>query len=125
MRGHGSKFGRKKEEAVLALMTSRNMEEAATAINISKVTLQRWVKLPEFKAAYLEARRAAVIQANARLQQASSAAASTLLRIMMDPQAPAAARVRAAGRVLDGATKGLETEDLEVRLSALERGLME
>ena len=29
MKGHGTKFGRKKEEAIAALLTQRNIEEAA------------------------------------------------------------------------------------------------
>ncbi|HXS99015.1 MAG TPA: hypothetical protein VN736_30680 [Candidatus Limnocylindrales bacterium] len=120
MTGHGSKFGRKKEEAIHALLSSRSVEDAAEAAGVARTTLLRWLKVPEFQAAYREARRAAVSQANARLQQASSAAAATLLRIMLDPQAPAAARVRAATRVLDAARYTLESEDLEVRLSALE-----
>ena len=121
MEGHGTKFGRKKEAAVAALLTQRNIEEAAHAAGIGKQTLLRWLKLPEFQAAYREARRAAVSQSNARLQQASSAAVSTLLKIMVDPSAPASARVRAADRILERGKQGLETEDLEVRLTALEQ----
>ena len=29
MKGHGAKFGRKKEEAIVALLTQRNIDEAA------------------------------------------------------------------------------------------------
>jgi hypothetical protein len=119
--GHGSKFGRKKEAAIAALLTQRNVEEAARAAGIGKQTPVRWLKVPEFHAAYLEARRAAVSQSNARLQQASSAAVSTLLKIMVDASAPAAARVRAADRVLDHSQRAIESEDIEVRLAALEQ----
>jgi hypothetical protein len=121
MAGHGSKFGRKKEEAIAGLLAQRNVEEAARAAGIGKQTLIRWLKLPEFKAAYLEARRAAVSQSTARLQQASSAAVATLLKIMVDANAPAGARVRAADRVLERANQGIQNEDLEVRIAALER----
>jgi len=121
MKGHGSKFSRKKEEAIQALCTQRNVEEAARAAGIGKQTLIRWLKLPEFQSAYLEARRAAMFQANARLQQVSSAAVSTLARIMVDPSAPASARVRAADCILARGNQGLENEDLDVRLAALER----
>jgi transposase-like protein len=100
MVGHGSKFGRKKEAAIMALLTQRNIEEAARVAGIGKQTLIRWLKLAEFQAAYREARRAAVSQANARMQQACSAAVSTLLKIMVDPSAPAAVRIRAADRIL-------------------------
>lgn len=120
MVGHGSKFGRKKEEAVAALLTQRNIEEAARTAGIGTQTLIRWQKIPEFQSAYREARRAAVAQSNARLQNASSAAVSTLLKIMVDVNAPAAARVRAADRVLDRAGRAIEIDDIEVRVAALE-----
>lgn len=121
MRGHGSKFGRKKEEAIAALLTQRNVEEAARVAGIGTQTLNRWMKVPEFEAAYREARRAAVSQSNARLQQASSAAVSTLLKIMVDPSAPSSTRVRAADRILDRAKQAIEFDDIQARLAALER----
>ena len=121
MKGHGSKFGRKQEEAVAALLSQRNVEEAARIAGIAPKTLLRWLKEPEFDAAYRTARRAAFSQSIARLQQASSAAVSTLLKVMVDTNAPAASRVRAADCVLDHASKAIEIEDIEVRVSELER----
>src|ERR1035437_432110 len=119
--GHGTKFGRKKEEAIAALLTQRNVEEAARVTGIGTQTLYRWMKEPEFRAAYLEARRAAVAQSNARLQQASSAAVSTLLKIMVDGNTPASTRVRAADSSLDHAKQAFEIDDIQARLNALEQ----
>ena len=79
------------------------------------------MKEPEFEVSYRRARRAAFGQCISRLQQASTAAVSTLLRIMVDPNAPPSTRVRAADSVLDHAAKSIELEDLETRLSELER----
>ncbi len=121
MVGHGTKFGRKKEAAIAALLSQRNIEEAARSIDVVPNTLLRWMKLPEFQEAYREARRAAFGQSIARLQQASSAAVSALLKVMVDANAPAASRVRAADCVLDHAAKGIEIEDIEARLTELER----
>ena len=121
MMGHGTKFGRKKEETIAALLSQRNIEEAARFVNIGTKTLLRWLQLPEFDRAYREARRAAFSQSIARLQQASSAAAATLLKIMVDPTAPAASRIRAADSVLGHAAKAIEIEDIEARVSELER----
>jgi hypothetical protein len=121
MTGHGTKFGRKKEEAVAALLVQRNLEDAARAVGISAKTLLRWMKEPEFDAAYREARRAAFGQSVARLQQASGAAVSTLLKIMVDSTAPASTRVRAADSVLDHSAKSIEIEDIEARVAELER----
>ena len=60
-------------------------------------------------------------QSNARLQQASGVAVSILVKIMVDANSPAAARLRAADRILSGAMRAIEFEDTEVRLAALER----
>jgi hypothetical protein len=46
-----SKFVRKQEDAIAALITHRNTEEAASAVGISAKTL-RWMKEPKFDAAY-------------------------------------------------------------------------
>ena len=121
MTGHGAKFGRKKEEAIAALLTQRNVEDAARAAGIDAKTLLRWMKEPEFETEYRAARRAAFGQAVARLQQASGAAVSTLLKIMVDTNAPASTRVRAADSVLDHSAKAIELEDIEARVSELER----
>lgn len=121
MTGHGSKFGRKQEDAIAALLTQRNVEEAARSINVSPKTLLRWQQVPEFKTAYREARRAAYGQSIARLQQASSAAVSTLLKVMVDANSPASCRVRAADSVLNHGTRAMEIEDIEVRVAELER----
>jgi len=121
MKGHGAKFSRKKEEAIIALLTQRNVDEAAKSIGISTQTLVRWMQVPEFDKAYREARRAAYGQATARLQQATSAAVSTLLKIMVDTNAPPSTRVRAADSVLDHAKQAIEIEDVEVRVAALEQ----
>jgi len=84
MAGRKSMLGRKQEEAIAALLTQRNVEEAARAAGIGTSTLLRWLKLPEFQKAYREARRQAFGQSIARLQQATSAAAATLMKIMVD-----------------------------------------
>ena len=121
MAGHGEKFGRKKEDAIAALLSQRNVEEAARAAGVGTRTLLRWMQLPEFKAAYHKARRDASGQATARLQQGSSAAASTLLKIMVDKDAPASCRLRAADSVLAHAAKAIEIEEIEARVTELER----
>jgi hypothetical protein len=77
--------------------------------------------LPEFQLAYAEARRAAVSQANALLQQATGAASTAILKMMVDPAVPPAVRFRAAECVLNQAQKWIELEDVLVRLEALEQ----
>ena len=48
MKGHGAKYERKKEEAIVALLTQKNIEEAARSIGIGSATLQRSLR-PGFR----------------------------------------------------------------------------
>ena len=121
MTGHGAKFGRKKEEAIAALLTQRNIEEAARSIAVAPNTLLKWMKVPEFQTAYRQARRDAFGQSIARLQQGTSAAATTLLKTMIDSNTPASVKVRAAEAIFNHAAKAIEIEDIEARVSELER----
>jgi hypothetical protein len=120
MKAPGGKFGRKKEEAIAALLTQRNIEEAAKVAGIGATPLLRWLKVPEFQKAYREARRAAFSQSIARLQQGTSAAATTLIKLLLDPNTPASVRARVADSIFDHAAKAIEIEDIEARVSALE-----
>ena len=121
MKGHGTKFGRKQEEAIAALLTARNTEEAAKSIGVSAKTLLRWQKQPEFERAYREARMVGFRQCLARLQQASSPAVTTLLKIMLDPTAPLAVKARCAYYILEQTKKAIETEEIGARVTELER----
>ena len=113
--------GNRQDRIILALLENPTFEKAATAVGITAVTLWRWMRKPEFQDAYRKARREAFSQSIARLQHASNAAVGTLLRVMTDREAPAASRVRAADVVLQTALRGMETEDIEARVSELER----
>ena len=81
----------------------------------------RWQNDPEFQKAYREARRAEHGQAIARLQHATSAAVTTLLKVMVDPNTPPSVKVRAADSVLDHSAKSIELEDIDARLEEVER----
>jgi hypothetical protein len=120
MSGHGGKIKRKLEDAVAAMLTQRNVEEAAREVDVSVATLMRWQKLPEFQVLYREGRRAVYSQAVARLQQGTSAAAATLLKTMIDPATPASVKIRAAEAIFNHAAKAIEIQDIDARLTALE-----
>jgi len=121
MKGHGTKFARKKEEAIAALLSHRTLEDAARAVGVAPNTLLRWQQDPEFDAAFRRARRATYGQTTARLHQASSVAVSAVLKIMVDQSAPASTRLRAADIVLEHTAKAIEIEDIEARVAALEQ----
>jgi transposase-like protein len=121
MKGHGTKFGKKQEAAIAALLTQRTIEEAAKSIGVGTATLLRWQKLPEFANAFRAAKRAAFAQTVARLQYASSAAASVLLKVLLDAATPASTKVRAAESVISHTLKAMEVDDIEARVTELER----
>jgi hypothetical protein len=111
------------EEAVVALLSHRTIEEAAKTIGVTTKTLLRWMKDSVFDAEYRKARRAAFAQAVARLTQASGAAASMLVKMMLDPATPPSVRARVTDSVLAHCGKFMEIDDIEARVSEIERNL--
>jgi hypothetical protein len=122
MAGFKGKLTRRQEEAIAALLSTRGVDEAAKACNTPVRTLYRWLSEPEFDAAYRAARRKAFGQCTARLQHAASAAATTLVKVLLDAGTPASTRVRAAECIISHASKAMEIEDVEARVTALEQG---
>jgi transposase-like protein len=100
MAKQGGKFGRKQEEAIVALLAQPGIDAAARAIGVATRTLLRWHRNAEFRAKYLQARRDVHSQATARLQQATTAAATTMLKLMVDQNVPASG-VRSCLRSID------------------------
>jgi hypothetical protein len=95
-------------------------EEAARAEGIGTATLLRWQKEPEFRKAFREARRTAYSQAVAK---GATAAATTLLKVMLDQGTPASLKVRATECVMNHSSKAIEIEDVEFRVAELERAV--
>ena len=120
MKGHGEKLSRNQERAIAALLIHPTMLAAAATAGVGEVTLWRWLQIPEFKEQYRLARREAVSQAVGHLQSACSVAVLALTDICQDVNSPASARVSAAKTVLELALKGVELEDLAVRVEELE-----
>jgi Psq-like protein len=121
MLGHGAKFEQKMQQAIAALLSHRSIEQAANEVGISATTLQRWMKEGEFQKELRKARRAAFSHAIGRLHDAAGAATSTLLRIMTDSNTPAATRLRAIEIVLEQGAKAATINDLDDRVTKLER----
>ena len=126
MQGFGgrlNKLTRKQENAIAALLSEPTLPAAADKVGVNEVTLWRWLHRSDFLEAYRSARREVVSQATAQLQRVSMVAVSTLAKIMVDPEAPASARVAAARITLDMAFRSVELEDLESRITALEESV--
>ena len=118
------KISSKHERAVAALISEKNIQDAAKHAGINVRTLRRWSVLDEFQKVYREARRQLVQQASARVQGAMGEAVETLKAVMKDKGAPASARVSAARAIIDTGLKASEIEDLTVRVEALEAAML-
>jgi len=122
--GHGQKKSRKQEQLIAALLSHPTVEAAAKAIGIADTTAARWMKAPEFQAAYREVRREAMRQTTARLQEASGEAVEALRKIQRAGESESA-RVSAARTILEQSIKAADLEDVQARLEALEKAVAE
>jgi hypothetical protein len=111
----------RQERAIVALIQQPTIREAAGSLGVNEVTLYRWMREERFEAAYRKARRDAVAQAVARLQESCSTAVGTLLAVMGDGDSSSSSRVSAAKTVLELAFRAFEVEDLEARVTTLEQ----
>jgi len=111
----------KQEKAIPALLASSTLAEAAAKVGITERTLYNWLQEDSFQGEYRRARWQAAGQAIAKLQQISAEAAAALQDVYSNKENPASARVSAARTVLELSIKAVELENLEERLTALER----
>jgi AcrR family transcriptional regulator len=112
-----------KEKALVALIDSASIREAAQKSGLSEETLYRYLKEKEFIAEYRQARRATVENAITQIQQATGEAVETLKK-NLHCENPAA-EIRAAQIILDNAIKGVELIDVIERLENLENVIEE
>ena len=111
---------KKQEQAIIALISHRTIEEASRASGIGKTTIFKWLQDDAFQAAYREARGKVIRQAIAQAQSACSEAIKALREIMNNTESPASTRVSAAKAILETSIKAMETEDLIERVNRLE-----
>lgn len=124
MKGHGEKFGRKKEQAIAALLTATTATEAARVCGIGETTLWRWLQDVEFAERYRQARKRALDVAISRLNQIATDAVNTLHEVITNREAPTSSRVAAARVILETAIKAVEMEEIEARLETLEESTL-
>lgn len=105
--GHGEKFTRRQERAIVALLEQPTVEAAARVAGIGTVTLGRWMKRPDFQERFREARGRILDSTVLRLQNASGEAVEALRRAMSSGNP--VAEVRAAEIVLEQVFRTVET----------------
>ncbi len=110
----------KQARAIPALMSARNVGEAAKAANVAERTLYRWMGDPTFRLRLNEAEGEAIDTATRRLLQLQAPAIDALQDVLEDPATSPTARLRAATAVLDYLIRLRELRNIEARLLALE-----
>lgn len=111
-----------KSKAIIALLNEPSITKAALAAGVGERTLHKWLDHDEeFIAAYRKARRQTFTQAISLTMRYTPVAVNVLAKIMVDTQAPYAARVAAATNLLRFGRESVELDDLALRLDALER----
>jgi hypothetical protein len=109
--GHGQKLTSKQEALIAALLTEPNHAAAAIKAGVGKTTLYRWMRLPEFRAAYRQARRELVEGAIGRIQAGTGKAVEALLDVACNGRRDGD-RVRAAIALLEHAFRGIADADV-------------
>lgn len=110
----------KQQRAILALLSTKSVSEAAQAAKVGERTLWRWLGEPMFRARLAGAEADMLDAATRRLLQLQDGAIETVQTIMQDAEASAGVRLRAAQAVLDYLLKLRELRNIEQRLAALE-----
>jgi hypothetical protein len=106
--------------ALMFLMTTPSLAEAARQSKVSERTLRRWLDDPVFAGALNQTESALVETTTRRLTGMAGEALDTVQAILKDPSAGANARLRAAEITLHQLQQQRELRDLERRLTALE-----
>jgi phage terminase small subunit len=110
----------RQERAIDALLTSRNVTDAAFKAHVSRRTLTGWLALPHFQAA-LKRRTSEMIDATIRrLSDATGTAVDVLQGAMLSVLSPENVKVNAANIVLQRLYDLKTLGEFEARLAALE-----
>ena len=106
-----------KDVFLAALMSEPTVLLAAQRAGISQSTATRWIKDPQFKAAYAEARRGVLGEALALLQGTMLAAVLTLRHTMLSDASKPQTKVLAARTVLELGLRSFELEGIEAKMN--------
>jgi hypothetical protein len=115
----GGQLSGRQERVLLALLDTPSIKAAAAATGVNEKTVRRWLRQPEFQAAYRAARRAVVEETLALLQRIGAKAVAALHKNLACEKP--AVEVAAAVAILDRAIRGVELSDLAERVEELER----
>jgi hypothetical protein len=111
---------RRKEQAIAALLSHKNLTDAARDCKISERTLRRWLRNKQFAGRFRRERAMLLDGVVDVIKAAAVGAVEVLVAIMQGKRMPASSRVAAASRILEFSFKSPELQTLEKRIAQLE-----
>ena len=115
----------KKRRAVEALLTEPDVTQAAKAAGVSRNTLHRWMKEPDFMVAVANAEADALTGMSRALVKLGDQAVAVLRDAMNDPETPVSTRLRAADTVFSRLLQLRELVNVEKRVTELEERVID
>ena len=116
---------RNQKRAIAALLTCRNVQDAADQTGLGHRTISRWLAEDEaFQIALSQAEGQAIDAATRRLVVLADEAINTLRDLIKSTDATDSVRLRAAQAVLAHLLKLRELRNVEQRLTELERKIL-
>ena len=106
--------------AVSALLSTKSVAEAAAIVHTHERTLFRWLSEPGFRAALSASEGEMIDAATRRLLLLQAGAIEAFEKVLSDPEAGHAMRIKAASEVLNMLLKLRELRNLELRINRLE-----
>jgi len=111
------------ERAIEALMVTGEITAAAEQVGVSRSTLHRWLRDPDFRVRYTEARRVVAEQALAVMQRECTCMARVLVGLATGKIPPNHVRLQAAAKVLEFALGASEIGLLRDELAELRQAV--
>ena len=113
-----------KDRALSALVSSTSIRQAAQIAGVSERSIYTWLRTDsEFQAAYRDIRADSLQTIADAISEKSIEAVEVLSTVMMDENASAGTRIRAAQTILETNLRLMEILDFEQRLTAVEEKL--
>jgi len=107
-------------KAITALLAAKSIPQAALDAGVSERTLYRWLQVPAFRDALVQAEGQVIGAVTRRLVGYADHALTVMVTVMADKTNSPATRLRAAQAILDSMLRLRELRNLEDRISALE-----
>ncbi len=115
----GQNLTRRQLKAIPIILQARSISEGVEKAAISKTTFYEWIKTPAFKADF-ERQRQEIIDAALHELKLTAGEAVRVLRELLKAKGEGI-RLRTATAILDNIGKFIELENIEKRLSEIER----